>query len=68
MSSQRFSYAAPLRVGLRYSLAVAARREAQPPRLVLDATLSDLQGGTVGRIETVLKLVSRADLPRKGEA
>ena len=66
--SQRFVYEAPLRQGARYVLAVAARREALPPRLVLDATLSDLQGAAVGRVETVLRLVSRADLPKKGEA
>ena len=66
--SQRFAYAAPLRQGVRYLLAIAARREAEPSRLVLDATLSDLQGAAVGRIETVLRLVSRADLPEKGDA
>ena len=66
--SQRFSYAAPLRQGVRYFLAIAARREAEPSRLVLDATLSDLQGEAVGRVETVLRLVSRADLPKKGDA
>ena len=66
--SQRFDYAAPLRQGVRYLLAIAARREVEPSRLVLDATLSDLQGPAVGRVETVLRLVSRADLPKKGEA
>ena len=66
--SQRFAYETPLRQGVRYLLAVAARREARPPRLVLDATLSDLEGATVGRFETVLRLVSRADLPKKGDA
>ncbi len=66
--SQRFDYEAPLRQGARYVLAVVARREIQPSRLVLDATLSDLQGAAIGRIETVLRLVSRADLPKKGEA
>jgi len=66
--SQRFAYEAPLRLGVRYLLAVAARRETKPSRLVLDATLSDVQGGAVGRFETVLRLVSRADLPGKGHA
>jgi hypothetical protein len=66
--SQRFAYEAPLRQGARYVLAVAARREAQPSRLVLDATIADPQGAAIGRVETVLRLVSRADLPRKGEA
>jgi hypothetical protein len=66
--SQRFDYAAPLRQGVRYLFAIAARREAEPSRLVLDATLSDLQGEAVGRVETVLRLVSRADLPKKGDA
>ena len=66
--SQRFTYEAPLRQGARYSLAVTARREAKPSRLVLDATLSDSAGAVVGRVETVLRLVSRAELPKKGDA
>ena len=66
--SQRFTYEAPLRQGARYSLAVMARREAKPSRLVLDATLSDSAGAVVGRVETVLRLVSRAELPKKGDA
>jgi hypothetical protein len=66
--SQRFAYAAPLRQGVRYLLAVAARRETEPSRLVLDAMLSDPEGAAVGRVETVLRLISRADLPKKGDA
>ncbi|MFY9658762.1 MAG: hypothetical protein WAK01_19635 [Methylocystis sp.] len=66
--SQRFAYDAPLRQGASYKLAVAARREAKPPRLVLDASLSDSAGAIVGRVETVLRLVSRAELPKKGNA
>ena len=66
--SQRFSYEAPLRQGARYLLAVAARREAKPSRLVLDATLRDPEDVVVGRFETVLRLVSRADLPGKADA
>jgi len=65
--SQRFSYEAPLRPGARYKLAVAARREAKPSRLVLDATLADSAGAIVGRVETVLRLVSRSELPKKGD-
>jgi hypothetical protein len=66
--SQRFAYAAPLRQGVCYRLAVTARREVEPSRLVLDATLTDPEGAAVGRVETVLRLVSRADLPKKGDA
>jgi hypothetical protein len=66
--SQRFTYETPLRQGARYQLAVTARREAKPPRLVLDAALSDSAGAVVGRVETVLRLVSRAELPKKGDA
>ncbi|ARN81308.1 hypothetical protein [Methylocystis bryophila] len=66
--SQRFTYETPLRQDVRYLLAVAARREARPARLVLDATLSDSRGASVGRFETVLRLVSRADLAKKGDA
>jgi len=66
--SQRFAYETPLRQGVRYVLAVAGRREAKPSRLVLDATLCDDAGAVVGRFETVLRLVSRADLPGKTDA
>jgi hypothetical protein len=66
--SQRFTYETPLRHGARYQLAITARREAKPSRLVLDATLSDSAGAILGRVETVLRLVARAELPKKGDA
>lgn len=60
--SQAFSYAAPLRYGEDYELAVALRREETPPRLILDATVTTLSGEAVARIETMLRIVPRAGL------
>jgi hypothetical protein len=64
--AQRFAYEAPLKVGGEYELAVSMRREAKPPRLVIEALLATLEGAPVGRFETLLRLVPRAAL-RKDE-
>jgi hypothetical protein len=58
--SQSFTYAAPLRAGEGYDFSVTFRREATPPRLVLDATATALSGELRARIETVMRIVPRA--------
>lgn len=55
--SQTFDYAAPLRAGATYALAVTARRESAPDRLVAEGVLS-ADGTRVATIETVLRLFS----------
>ncbi|MCX8256048.1 hypothetical protein RHAL1_03530 [Beijerinckiaceae bacterium RH AL1] len=55
--SQTFDYAAPLRAGATYALAVTARRESAPDRLVAEGVLS-ADGARVATIETVLRLFS----------
>ena len=55
--SQTFDYAAPLRVGTIYELAVSARRDSAPERLVVEGVLS-AEGARVATIETVLRLFS----------
>lgn len=57
--SQSFAYDAPLHVGESYDLSLALRREATPPRLVIDAIVATLAGKTRARIETMLRLVPR---------
>lgn len=61
--SQGFSYATPLRLGAEYDVTVVMRREETPPRLILDATVATAAGEPVARIETMLRIVSRAALP-----
>lgn len=56
---QSFFYFAPLRVGESYELFVALRREAEPPRLALNASVATLAGETVLHAETLLRLVPR---------
>jgi hypothetical protein len=58
--SQSFSYETPLVAGESYDVSVAMRREETPPRLVIDATIAGLDGKTVARSETMLRLVPRA--------
>ena len=55
--SQTFDYAAPLRAGTGYMLAVTARRDGAPERLVVEGVLS-ADGARVATIETVLRLFS----------
>jgi hypothetical protein len=57
---QSFSFEAPLRVGADYDVTVALRREATPPRLILDAAIAGTDGALVARSETTLRLVPRA--------
>jgi hypothetical protein len=60
--SQSFSYVAPLRVGESYDLTVAMRREASPPRIVLDATIATPAGEPCARVETLVRVVPRSGL------
>ena len=55
--SQTFDYASPLRAGVSYELAVSARRDSAPDRLVVEGVLS-ADGARVANIETVLRLFS----------
>jgi len=56
--SQSFDYARPLRRETAYALAVTARREHAPERLVVAATISAEDGTVAATIETVLRLFS----------
>ncbi len=60
--AQSFAYETPLLSGESYDVRVLLRCEATPPRIVIDATISALDGATVARIETTLRLVPRAGL------
>ena len=63
--SQHFAYETALRVGEDYDLSVSMRREEKPPRLVVEALLATLEGGTGGPVRNdVAKLVPRAALRR----
>ncbi|WOJ88262.1 hypothetical protein RZS28_10435 [Methylocapsa polymorpha] len=55
--AQSFSYERSLEIDSDYVFAVELRREANPPRLNLDAAISTPQGEICGRLETVLRLV-----------
>ncbi len=57
---QSFAFEAPLRAGADYDVTVALRREATPPRLILDASVADAEGALVAKSETTLRLVPRA--------
>lgn len=57
--SQSFHYFAPLRVGESYDLTVSLRREAEPPRLAVNANLATLGGETRLHAETLLRIVPR---------
>ncbi len=57
--AQSLAFEAPLQAGAEYEVTVALRREATPPRLILDATIA-AGGATVARSETTLRLVPRA--------
>ena len=57
---QAFDYERPLRVGEPYRLRLATRREAEPPRLVADATIADADGIVHARLEMILRLVGIA--------
>lgn len=54
---QSFDYARPLRVGEPYRLKLATRREAEPPRLVVDGRIEDADGTLRATLETILRLV-----------
>lgn len=57
--SQSFDYDSPLRVGESYDLSLTLRREAAPPRLVIEAVVAAPGGEVCARIETMLRLVPR---------
>ena len=59
--AQTFDYAVPLRCGETYAMALTARREDDPDRLVVDATILAADGAPCARCETVLRLVRVAD-------
>jgi hypothetical protein len=65
--SQRFDFVRPLVAGESYDLNASLRREPKPPRLILEATLTATDGAPVGRIETMLRLVSRKALEAGGD-
>lgn len=56
--SQAFDYVAPLRVGARYTMSLAARRRTDPDQLVVDGTIATEDGATVATLETILRLFS----------
>jgi hypothetical protein len=58
--SQNFAYDTPLAAGATYDVNVFLRREETPPRLIVDATIHSVNGGLVGKSETMLRLVPRA--------
>ena len=66
--SQLFSYELRLHFDLDYDLLVKLRREEKPPRLVVEASLATPGGAPVGRFETKLRLVPRAEFRRDVEA
>lgn len=57
--SQSFEYFAPLRVGESYDITIAMRREQTPPRLVLNASVSTIDGDLRLHAETLLRIVPR---------
>ncbi|HMK90386.1 MAG TPA: hypothetical protein VK446_12240 [Methylocystis sp.] len=63
---QRFVYDSPLRFGAQYRLSVVLRREAEPERLAITARVETEEGACVARVETLLRLVSRAVLEEAG--
>lgn len=58
--SQAFAYERPLTAGESYDVSVTLRREETPPRLIADALIVTRDGASVGKIETMLRLVPRA--------
>jgi hypothetical protein len=58
--SQSFAYEAPLIAGDDYDVTVSMRREETPPRLVIEAAISALDGALVAKSDTMLRLVPRA--------
>jgi hypothetical protein len=60
--AQSFSYKSRLRQGETYELRVKMRRDDNPPRLILDASVKSLSGEDCARIETMLRLVPRSAL------
>ncbi|MBI1866873.1 MAG: hypothetical protein HYS06_01000 [Methylocystis sp.] len=60
--SQSFDCRLPLRSGESYDLVVALRHEEAPPRVVVNAEVSTLQGSLCLRAETLLRIVSRGGL------
>ena len=55
--SQSFEVSRDLRVGQPYVLKLAARREADPARLIVEGVVEDADGIACVRLETVLRLV-----------
>ena len=58
--SQSFDYVEPLKADEPYHLAVSARRETSPDRLIVEGVVSSAGGGLCARLETILRLVSTA--------
>jgi hypothetical protein len=57
---QKFGYAAPLRIGEPYDLAVTMRRQDAPARLALEARVTTPDGDEVVQIETLMRLAPRS--------
>ena len=56
--AQSFTYEQPLSVGESYTLRIVARREVEPDRLVLDASVMASGAVVRARLETTLRLIS----------
>lgn len=54
--SQAFEYAIPLRVGEPYTMVLAARRETDPARLIVDGTIQAADGSAHATLETIMRL------------
>jgi len=66
--SQGFAFVAPLRIGENFDLTVQMRRDAAPPRLVIDALVATPEGLPRARIETMLRLVPRQSVQKGASA
>ena len=60
--SQTFEFDNILQVGKNYDLTVAFAEEAEPPRLILTATVATPCGKRAAHIETVMRIVPRSKL------
>ncbi len=67
--AQHFDYARPLETGRSYNLMLELRRENNPMRLIATASVFDLSGAFVARVESTLRLIDPATIsPRPAEA
>jgi hypothetical protein len=60
---QTFELQRNLELDAEYHLAVELRREAEPPRLIVEAAISTPRGETCGRFETILRIIPLAFVP-----